>query len=505
MRLTNSRAMRDADGSAVHVLGVPSTLLMTNAARHVASAAIGLMGENKSAVIFCGSGNNGGDGIGAAVYLIRRGIGVRCFLAGERSKMTPDCAEMERRLIELGGVLENFDPDDKLIKLLTERAGVIIDALFGIGLNSAPRGKALAAVRLINEAKVPVISADIASGVEADTGRIPGEAVRADVTVTFSMAKIGHFTEPGCICCGKLLVVDIGIPAEALKNAGTNVFAACAGDIALPARPKISHKGDFGKLLIISGSVGYTGAPVLCARAAARCGAGLIYLGVPGKIYEIVAGSLLESMPFPLDDRGNGRISMSALPAIMDKLQSCDICVMGCGLSRSEEIGELIRSVVVQSPKQLVIDADGLFALGGDPGIIKSAKIPPVLTPHEGEYLRLGGVLTGDRVSDARGFAESRNCILVLKGHRTICAFPDGEVYIINAGNPGMAKGGSGDVLSGMIGAFSGQLSLKKAVITACAVHALAGDLCAERYGEYSMLPSDMIEAIPEITKTITR
>lgn len=505
MQLTNSKAMRDADENAIHVLGMPSTLLMTNAAKKLAVAACELMGTNKSAVIFCGSGNNGGDGIVAATYLLRRGVGIRCFLVGERSKMTPDCAEMERRLIELGGTLESFSDDNTLIKELADSAGVIIDALFGIGLNSELRGKALAAVRLINASKAPVVSADIPSGVEADTGRILGEAVRADVTVTFSMAKIGHFAEPGCTLCGKLIVADIGIPAETMKNAGTKVFSVGAEDITLPVRQRISHKGDYGKLLIIGGSVGYTGAPVLCACAAARCGAGLIYLGVPDKIYGITASRLLESMPFPLDDRGNGRISMSALPVIMDKLDSCDNCVVGCGLSRSEEIGELIRSIVSQSSKQLVIDADGLFALGNDVNIIKSANKPPVLTPHEGEFLRLGGVLTGDRVSDARGFAISRECILVLKGHHTICAFPDGEAYIISAGNPGMAKGGSGDVLSGMIGAFLGQLSLKKAVITACAVHALAGDLCAERYGEYSMLPSDLIETIPEITKSITR
>ncbi|NCC69134.1 MAG: NAD(P)H-hydrate epimerase, partial [Clostridia bacterium] len=248
MQLTNSKAMRDADGYAIHVMGVPSTLLMTNAAREVASAALELMGENKSAVIFCGSGNNGGDGIGAAVYLLRRGVRIHCYLAGERSKMTADCNEMERRLNELGGVLSDFDPDDVYLKELVNETGVIIDALFGTGLNSDMRGKGLAAVRLINEAKVPVVSADIASGVEADTGRILGEAVCADITVTFSMAKTGHFAEPGCTCCGKLRIADIGIPAEALLEAKTNVFAACAEDVFLPSRPKISHKGDYGKL-----------------------------------------------------------------------------------------------------------------------------------------------------------------------------------------------------------------------------------------------------------------
>ncbi|MGI5984918.1 MAG: NAD(P)H-hydrate dehydratase [Clostridiales bacterium] len=505
MRLTNSKAMRDADSRAIHVLGVPSTILMTNAAKELAKTALELAGGNRSAVIFCGSGNNGGDGIGAAFFLLRRGIRVHCYLVGERSKMTPDCAEMERRLIELGGKLEDFDPNDESIKKLTHEAGVIIDALFGIGLNSELSGKALSAVGLINGSKAPVVSADIASGVEADTGRILGEAVIADVTVTFSMAKIGHFAEPGCTCCGRLRIADIGIPAEALQDAGTEVFVIGAEDVYLPARPKISHKGDYGKLLILGGSVGYTGAPLLCANAAAKSGAGLISLGVPEEIYGITAGRLFEPMPFPLAGDGNGRMSLGSLPVILEKLSSCDVCVIGCGLSRSEDLNELTRSIVRASAKQLVIDADGLFALGDDPGIIKEAQKPPVLTPHEGEFLRLGGTLTGDRVADARIFAQSRECVLVLKGHRTICAFPDGEVYIICAGNPGMAKGGSGDVLAGVMGALLCQMPQKQAVITSCAVHALAGDLCAERFGEYSMLPTDIIKTIPEIMKSLTR
>jgi NAD(P)H-hydrate epimerase len=209
-------------------------------------------------------------------------------------------------------------------------------------------------------------------------------------------------------------------------------------------------------------------------------------------------------MCFPLADDGNGRLSKSCLPIIFDKLSSASACVIGCGLGRSDELGETLRVLLRDSDVPLVIDADGLFALGDDPKVITAAKIPPVLTPHEGEFARLGGALTGDRISDACGFAESRSCVLVLKGHRTICAFPDGETVIIPYGNPGMAKGGSGDVLAGIIGGLLCQLPLKKAVTTACAIHALAGDKCAERLGEYSMLPTDIIAAMPEIMREIT-
>lgn len=504
MRLLSSKAMRYADERAIHVLGIPSTLLMTNAAEAVAKASLEIMGGNRTAAVFCGTGNNGGDGIGAAVYLIKRGVTVRCFLVGARNKLTEDSREMERRLTEVGGALESFDSKSEEQRAFAHGAGVIIDALFGIGLDRELRGAALSAVRLINASPAPVVSADIASGIEADTGRILGECVKADMTVTFSAAKVGHFAEPGGACCGRLIVADIGIPHEELSEAYTDIYAVTADDCALPRRRAVSHKGDYGRLLILGGSVGYTGAPVLCAKAAARCGAGLISLGVPRDIYEITASRLLEPMPFPLESE-EGRLSMAALPGVLDALAAADVCVLGCGLGRGGSLSELVRTLVKTSAKPPVLDADALYALGDDPEVIRNAPTTPVLTPHEGEFKRLGGVLTGDRVSDALGFAKERECVLVLKGHRTICAFPDGEAYIVAAGNAGMAKGGSGDVLAGMIGAFMCQLPTKQAVITACAVHAAAGDLCAERLGEYSMLPSDMIEAIPEITKAITK
>ena len=499
MRLTSSEKMRDADSRAIHLGGIPSTLLMTNAAEHVAKAALELMGDNRSVSVFCGSGNNGGDGIAAAVYLLRRGVGVCCYLVGKREKMTADTLEMERRFKELGGVVESFLPDDQNEIKAVKSSGVIIDAIFGIGLNKELEGSALAAVELINSAAVPVVSADIASGVEADRGRILGAAVKADVTVTFSMAKAGHFAEPGCTKCGELRVRNIGIPEEILKDAGENTFAVVDGELKLLERPRVSHKGDYGRLLILGGSVGYTGAPVLCAKAAQRGGAGLIYLGVPRQIYDLTAVRLLEPMPFPLADDGEGRLSVSALPAILERLRACDVGVIGCGMGRSQQLSELVRVLLHASAKPLVIDADGLFALGDDPELIRYAQTVPILTPHEGEFARLGGVLSGDRVNDARAFAVDRQCVLVLKGHHTICAFPDGEVYIIPFGNSGMAKGGSGDALAGLIGSMLCQFPSKQAVLCAAYIHAKAGDMCAVRLGEYAMLPTDVIDEIPQV------
>lgn len=505
MKLSNSRAMRDAESKAIHVLGIPSTLLMTNAATALSKAAAGFLGQRKRAVVFCGSGNNGGDGVCAAALLLRQGCGVSCFFIGSREKMTPDCFEMERRFIELGGCIETFDSHSQRQRTIVFEAEVIIDAIFGIGLNAPLKGSAKAAVELINSSPAPVVAADIASGVEADTGRILGAAVRADLTVTFSMPKAGHFVEPGCVCCGGLEIADIGIPEDILIEISSTLSVLTAQEVYLPPKPAVSHKGDFGKLFIIGGSVGFSGAPALCAEAAARSGAGMVSLGVPNEIYPLTASRLWEVMCFPLADDGSGRLSALSLPLIFDKLTSGTACVLGCGLSRSAELSETVRKLVSESEKQLIIDADGLFALGDDPTTIKQAKLPPVLTPHEGEFVRLGGVFTGDRVSDALKFSKSRNCVLVLKGHRVICAFPDGEAVVIPAGNPGMAKGGSGDVLAGIIGGLICQLPLKQAVTTACMIHAMAGDLCAGQLGEYSMLPRDIITALAPVMSAITK
>ncbi len=497
MKLSDSKLMRNADNVAINVVGIPSTLLMTNAARHVADAAEDAA-RKRQAYIFCGSGNNGGDGVAAAVLLLRKGFGVRVLLVGSREKMTADTKEMERRLQEFGGRMEIFDPDEESLAEKLDNTGVIIDAMFGIGLNSALRGKGLEAARMINASSAPVVAADISSGVEADSGRIMGEAVHADVTVTFSMAKPGHFAEPGCTCCGKLIIADIGIPKEILQTSATEIFAVTRDDVSLPRRPEISHKSDYGKLFILGGSLGYTGAPSICAHAAVRAGAGLVYLGVPERIYEITAVKNTEAMPFPLADDGQGRLSLDGLTAAIGRLEECDVGVIGCGLGRSDELTEFVLKLAAESKKQLVLDADGLFALSRDVSVLEKFARPAVLTPHEGEFKRLGGVLTGDRQADARAFAEKHGCVVVLKGHRTVCAFPNGEVYIISAGNAGMAKGGSGDALAGILGAMLCQLPLKRAVLTGVWLHARAGDLCAEKMGQYWVTASDLIEALSQ-------
>lgn len=502
MRLSNSELMRKADNIAINEVGIASTLLMETAAGHLARAAYEYVRSGGAAYIFCGSGNNGGDGVAAALWLREKGVDVRVLLTGSRDKLTADTAEMVRRLEAAGGGLEDFEPSDDFARELG-RAGVIIDAMFGIGLNKPLRGRAATAVEMINAAGVPVVAADIASGIEADTGRVLGCAVMARETVTFSLAKVGHFAEPGNVHTGKLRVVDIGIPAEIVDAAVINVQSLSDGEVKLPKRKPISHKGDYGKLLILGGCADYCGAPNMCSAAAVRCGAGLVYLGVPEGIHGICAVKNTEAMPFALAEDGEGRLAYGAIEKIKEKLSQCRVCVLGPGMGRSDDIAALVREIVRIFEGRLILDADGLWALAQDMSVLKESKGEIVLTPHEGEFVRMGGVLTGDRVGDARAFAAQHNVTLVLKGHRSIVAYPDGEAYISTHGNAGMAKGGSGDVLVGIIGAMLGQLDFKRAVNTGVYLHGLAGDICRDKLGEYAMAAGDIIAALPEATMNI--
>lgn len=504
MFLSDSEKMRNADNIAINERGISSLWLMENAAAKLAERAASYLPPRGKVYIFCGSGNNGGDGVAAALWLMGKGIKPRVFLTGSREKLTPDTAEMVRRLERTGGCLEDFEPEEEGLAAALSKAGVIIDAMFGIGLNKPLRGKALEAVKMINASGAKVVSADIPSGIEADTGRILGDAVRATETVTFSLAKSGHFVEPGNVYTGKLAVVDIGIPEDLVDEAKIPVFALADGDVSLPKRNPLSHKGDYGKLLIIGGSSEYCGAPNLCSNAAVRSGAGLVYLGVPAAIHSICAVKNTEAMPFALACNSDGRLCAHAISAIKAKLELCPVCVIGPGMGRSGGTAAVVREILTSYEGTFVVDADAIWAVSHHKDILKTSKANLVLTPHGGEAAQLG-IDCGDRIKAARDFAVCYGCTLVLKGHRSLAAYPDGEVFVATHGNPGMAKGGSGDVLAGILGAMLGQFEHKMAVNTALHLHALAGDIACEKMGEYAMTASDIISALPQAEKSLIR
>ena len=508
MKLATAAQMRELDRRAIEERRIPSIDLMERAAAEVAQAALDLLPDRPGkcrAAAFCGAGNNGGDGIGAARLLFLMGLKVRVFLVGDYDRLTPDAMEETGRLSECGVELEAFDPEDKSQAAWARSCHVIIDAVFGVGLSRdiAPGSRFAAAVDLINQCRGPVIAADIASGVEADTGRVLGRAVRADRTVTFSLEKIGQAVGDGALLSGKVTVHDIGIPAALVRQVPCPVqtveadFAAAA----LPPRKKDGHKGDFGKVLVAGGAVGYTGAPYLTASAAVRSGCGLVYLGVPESIWEIETVRCVSAMPFPLADRRGG-LSHRALPELLERLEGCDVLALGPGLGRRESTRRLVLEVLRQTEKPVVLDADGINALEGHIDILDRRRgRVTILTPHDGEFARAGGDLSrGDRVGAARAFAREHGCVLVLKGHRTVTAGPEGNVLVNTTGNSGLAKGGSGDALTGLIASLLAQgASPVMAAAGGAWIHGRAGDIAAEALTEYCVTPEDVIAAFPRV------
>ena len=518
MELFTAAQMKEIDRVAIQERGIPSTLLMERAAKAIVQEVLALpiprksrLGafawvtkdgkepteqeqaafwaeRQRSAVVFCGSGNNGGDGVAAARFLLQEGWRVKCVLVGKREKMTDDSKEMERRLIEAGGVLEDFDPEDAGKYMGFD---VAVDALFGIGLNSDLRPDAVRAVSRIHYAQW-VVSADSPSGVHADTGEVMGSAVQADVTVTFSAGKPGLYVGKGAVYSGRVVVADLGIPQELMKeNCGVVVMEPPA----LSRRKRDAHKGDFGKLFILAGSVGYTGAPVLASRAAVRSGAGLVTLAVPREIYPIIAVKCDEAMPWPLPDD---------YQEILNKASACDVALIGPGLGQGERAEELVLALLRDLTCPVILDADGLNILSRHINVLDKRQALTILTPHDGEFARLSGCTLPivDRLQAAGDFAEKHHCILVLKGYRTITAVWNRRCAVNTTGNPGMARGGSGDALAGLM---AGQLvqhpTWLDAVPEAIWFHGRAGDLAAEEKGEYGMTVGDLIEQIPYAMK----
>lgn len=513
MKLASAKQMRDLDKEAIRCRGISSIDLMERAAQSVAEAALALLpvrpGKARAAVL-CGAGNNGGDGIAAGRLLFLRGVAVRVFLAGSYDRLTPDALEETGRLSECGIPLEEFDPEDPDQASWIRASHVIVDALFGVGLSReiAPDSLFAAAIDQINASRAGVVSADIPSGVEADTGRILGRAVRADRTVTFTLPKPGLAAGDGALLAGQVEVRDIGIPADLVRKlaCSTMTVERDFAQASLPPRKTDGHKGDFGKVLIIGGAVGYTGAPYLTAAAAVRGGCGLTYLGVPESIWEIETVRSVSAMPFPLADK-RGKLSPKALPAILERLEACDVLALGPGLGRGEQPAALALDLLRQTEKPVVLDADGINALEGHIDVLDIRKDRvTILTPHDGEFARVGGDLSGGRVQAARDFALEHGCFLVLKGHRTVTATPFATVLVNTTGNSGLAKGGSGDLLTGLIAALLAQgASPGMAAAGAVWLHGRAGDIAAARLTEYCVTPEDVLAALPEAFLEITK
>lgn len=509
MKLANAAQMRELDRVAIEEQKIPSIELMERAAGGVAQAALNFFSERPGkcrAAVFCGTGNNGGDGLAAARMLFLAGVRTRVFLVGSYEKLTPDAQEECRRLSECGVNLEPFDRENEAQRVWTLGSHVVIDAIFGVGLSRNIEENSIyaEAIQLMNQSEAPVIAVDIASGVAADTGKVLGCAVKAACTVTFTLAKIGQFVGDGALHSGEVMVWDIGIPgaltARMIPGDVWTVDQEYAAAV-LPKRKADGHKGDFGKVLVVGGSAGYTGAPYLAASAAVHSGCGLVYLGVPENIWAIEAGKCVSAMPFALPAM-SGKLKETAAVPIGEKMKACDVLALGPGLGRGIEVTRLVLNLLQDTEQPVILDADGINALEGHIDSLDERRgRVTILTPHDGEFAHIGGDLSsGDRVGAARDFAKAYGCILVLKGHRTVVAAPEGTVLVNTTGNSGLAKGGSGDVLTGLIASLLAQgCPAVQAAVLGVWLHGRAGDLAAVQLTPYCMTPENVILALPDV------
>lgn len=495
--------MREIDRCAVEIGAVPSIVLMENAAIACVNELKSEFGSlsGKRIGVFCGKGNNGGDGFAIARHLINCGADVKVFLVcgnnlSHDAQINYDIIEgMDADIEELCSV-----PYDYIAS-----CDIVIDAIYGTGIHGEVTGLASDVISGINSFSKYTMSVDIPSGVNADTGEICGVAVNADLTVTFAEYKVGMFLFDGADCMGRIVCADISIPQYIVdrQNISVNVTDDEFVKENFPKRKNNSHKGDYGKVFIVGGSVGMTGAVYMASQAALYTGSGLITLGIPSELNSIMENKLTEVMTLPLADI-DGHLSDYSADMIVEKMNNSDVILFGCGIGRSPEIKEILRRVLSEAKVPVVIDADGLYAL--DMGMLDECSADVILTPHNMEFCRLSGIMPEekDRLCTSADFARRNGVTLVLKGHHTITTACTGEQYINTTGNSGMAVGGSGDVLVGMIASLVAR-GTKADVASAMAVylHGRAGDITEEKVGAEGVTPTAVIENIPYAIKGI--
>lgn len=509
MRLVSGDEMKKIDWLAIET-GLPGSVLMENAGRQVAAFAKEVVGDRKGDIlILCGTGNNGGDGFVAARYLVDQGYRVQVLILGKRPG--GDDAGLHFSLIEnLALDIAFVEDKETLFRYGETNYLLIIDALLGTGLQGEVKGLMAAGIEFINSYPAPVLSVDIPSGIDSNNGMVLGEAVRADHTVTFAWPKIGNVVCPGYLYNGNLQVVDIGIPrqiSEKVESFGKTADFAFIQRL-LPKRSLAAHKGSCGKILIVGGSLGMSGAPILTARAALKAGAGFVAASIPAAISDVFAGAVIESIHIPLPSDDSGFLAKGSLEILLDMIPRFDAVVLGPGLGRSRYIKELIKVLVIDGLVPLLIDADGLNGL--NPEDLRRRQAKTVLTPHYGEMSRLMKVplatIAAAPLVAARSFAKEYGTIVVLKGPRSIIASPQGCFYINTTGNPGMATAGSGDVLVGIMAGLVGQMDdFFQACLLATYLHGFAGDLAEEEQTVFSMTAENIIEALPQIFKRCGR
>ncbi len=508
MYLVTSGEMQAMDRMAIQSFGIPGRVLMENAGRDAVQIFLAQFSADarRGVGVVAGRGNNGGDGFVMARYLAGKGYPVTVYLLTAAGRVSGDAAANLKLLAPLGVPVVEVPDEETFVRHQPgmRAVAVWIDAILGTGLTKEIRGLFRHAVEFINSLNRPVFAVDIPSGLSSDSGRPCGACIRARVTATFGFAKIGHIIYPGAEFTGRLEVVDIGIPPHIAAKVGPKHYLITPEAVRgyLPSRSADAHKGRTGHLLVVAGSPGKTGAAAMTALSALRVGAGLVSLGIPASLNPIMETLMLEVMTSPLPDNGSGVLGGAARDALFTLSQGKSCLAVGPGLGQAPETGELVRELIVFTQSPMVVDADGLNVLAGKTELLKNLAVPAVLTPHPGEMARLLGLMPmdvqQDRIGCARGLAADLNLHVVLKGARTVIAHPDGAVYINPTGNPGMASGGMGDVLTGAIAGFIAQgMRPEHAARAGVFLHGAAADRLARSMGPWGYLAGDVINALP--------
>jgi NAD(P)H-hydrate epimerase len=503
--------MKRLDEISINEYGIPGTVLMENAGLSVVEEIESIYFSKKHASVICGTGNNGGDGFVIARHLHNRGWKVNIFVCGETGKIKGDALLNLLIAKKIGIPVYTIDDDSiEFCGELINDSSIIVDALLGIGFRGELKGFYKVIIGKVNESEACVVSVDIPSGLDADTGFFSESCVMADFTVTFQIPKVGLLINDGPKVSGNLKIKNISIPKAAIDamRLDLNLLEQAVIKSIIPVRDCNTHKGSFGRVFVVACSKGMEGSGIMSSRAALRSGAGIVILGLPESLQKLMCASTLEIMTKGLEDRGTGMLNEECIPKLLETTKKSSSLLIGPGLTDTEGIRVIMTEIIKNCTIPTVIDADGLNAISSNPSILKKHRGEIVITPHPGEMARLCGCsnfdIQQDRLGYAKRFAKEFDVIVVLKGYRTIIALPDGTAFINPTGNPGMATAGSGDVLAGIIAGFAAQkLKLADAVLCGVYIHGAAGDRAADKVGEYGLTAGDIIENISHTIENI--
>ena len=514
MIVVTAQEMREMDRLTIEKYGVPSLTLMERAGEGIAQAILERFGRaaKKGVLVVAGKGNNGGDGFVVARLLKKKRIPCEVALLARKGEVSPDAAHNLRAYLKLKGKIVEIGAGG--LDLLSQQMngkGLLVDAILGTGMKNEVRGLYAGAISLMNASGVPIVAVDIPSGLDTDKGASLGVSIQAEMTVCLGYPKLGEVIYPGLNYVGDLVVSEIGIDSRAVKEVAPKTEIMQQEEIKwlVPIREPDTHKGTYGHLLVVAGSRGKTGAAILACRAAMRSGAGLVTLATPRSLNNIFASSLVEVMTEPLSENAAEEMEPLGDEEWRRLLERKNAVLFGPGIGLNDGTRNTLRWLLRNVELPWVIDADGLNNLSLEMDRLRNAKMPPVLTPHPGEMGRLIGkdaaAVNRDRIGIARAFAVEHRCHVVLKGARTVIATAAGAVFINPTGNPGMASGGMGDVLAGMLAALLGQsLCPEDAMKLGVYLHGFIGDRAAEKKGKIGLIASDIIEGLPEGMKALS-